>query len=102
MPCSGPSANSSPRPGALNASHQPGERPTMADTLVHQPPAASQKAPYYLPQGTERELFELASRNRLPLLLKGPTCCGKTRLVAHMAHRLGLPLHTVACHDDLT
>ena len=74
----------------------------MADTMVHQPTAASQKAPYYLPQGTERELFELASRNRLPLLLKGPTGCGKTRFVAHMAHRLGLPLHTVACHDDLT
>ena len=58
--------------------------------------------PYYLPQGRERELFELAWRNRLPLLLKGPTGCGKTRLVAHMAYRLGLPLHTVACHDDLT
>jgi nitric oxide reductase NorQ protein len=57
--------------------------------------------PYYLPQGRERELFELAWRNRLPLLLKGPTGCGKTRLVAHMAYRLGLPLHTVACHDDL-
>lgn len=59
-------------------------------------------APYYLPQGKERELFELAWRERLPLLLKGPTGCGKTRFVAHMAHRLGLPLRTVACHDDLT
>jgi nitric oxide reductase NorQ protein len=58
-------------------------------------------APYYLPQGGERELFELAWRERLPLLLKGPTGCGKTRFVAHMAHRLGLRLHTVACHDDL-
>ena len=36
------------------------------------------------------------------LLLKGPTGCGKTRFVAHMAARLGLPLYTVACHDDLT
>ena len=75
----------------------------MADTITYeegQPSAA--EAPYYLPQGQERELFELAWRNRLPLLLKGPTGCGKTRLVAHMAHRLGLPLHTVACHDDLT
>ena len=43
-----------------------------------------------------------AFRHRLPLLLKGPTGCGKTRFVAHMAARLGLPLHTVACHDDLT
>ena len=40
--------------------------------------------------------------NRLPLLLKGPTGCGKTRFVAHMAARLGRPLHTVSCHDDLT
>ena len=41
-------------------------------------------------------------RNRLPLLLKGPTGCGKTRFVAHMAARLGRPLYTVSCHDDLT
>ncbi len=40
--------------------------------------------------------------SQLPLLLKGPTGCGKTRFVAHMAARLGLPLYTVACHDDLT
>ena len=52
--------------------------------------------------GDECELFERAWRHRLPLLLKGPTGCGKTRFVAHMAARLGLPLHTVACHDDLT
>ena len=39
---------------------------------------------------------------RLPLLLKGPTGCGKTRFVSHMAARLGRPLHTVACHDDLS
>jgi nitric oxide reductase NorQ protein len=63
---------------------------------------SSCEAPYYLAQGREVELFELAWRNRIPLLLKGPTGCGKTRFVAHMAHRLGLPLHTVACHDDLT
>jgi nitric oxide reductase NorQ protein len=74
----------------------------MADAVVHGPPATTPPAPYYLPQGAERELFELAWRNRLPLVLKGPTGCGKTRFVAHMAHRLGLPLHTVACHDDLT
>jgi sigma54-dependent transcription regulator len=47
-------------------------------------------------------LFEQAWKNRLPLLIKGPTGCGKTRFVAHMAARLGLPLYTVACHDDLT
>ena len=47
-------------------------------------------------------LFEHAYRHRLPLLLKGPTGCGKTRFVAHMAARLGRPLYTVSCHDDLT
>lgn len=58
--------------------------------------------PFYQPQGDECELFETAFRRRLPLLIKGPTGCGKTRFVAHMAARLGLPLETVACHDDLT
>ncbi len=58
--------------------------------------------PYYLPTGLECSLFEHAFHARLPLLLKGPTGCGKTRFVAHMAARLGVPLTTVACHDDLT
>jgi nitric oxide reductase NorQ protein len=58
--------------------------------------------PYYQASGNECELFERAWRNRLPLLIKGPTGCGKTRFVAHMAARLDLPLYTVACHDDLT
>lgn len=58
--------------------------------------------PAYVPSGNECALFEHAWRYRLPLLLKGPTGCGKTRFVAHMAARLGVPLHTVACHDDLT
>lgn len=59
-------------------------------------------APFYLPHGDECELFAAAFRNRMPLLLKGPTGCGKTRFVAHMAARLGRPLYTVACHDDLS
>ena len=58
--------------------------------------------PYYEPQGNEIEIFEHAWKNRLPLLIKGPTGCGKTRFVSHMAARLKLPLYTVACHDDLT
>ncbi|MDD5404149.1 MAG: CbbQ/NirQ/NorQ/GpvN family protein [Sulfuricella sp.] len=58
--------------------------------------------PFYKPHGNEIELFEHAWRNRLPLLIKGPTGCGKTRFVAHMAAKIGLPLYTVACHDDLT
>ena len=58
--------------------------------------------PFYEAAGTEIALFEHAHRNRLPVLIKGPTGVGKTRFVAHMAARLGLPLFTVACHDDLT
>ena len=59
-------------------------------------------APFYQASGNEISLFEHAWRNRLPVLIKGPTGVGKTRFVAHMAEKLGLPLHTVACHDDLT
>lgn len=57
--------------------------------------------PPYIPFGNECRLFELAWMRQLPLLLKGPTGCGKTRFVSHMAARLGLPLSTVSCHDDL-
>ncbi len=59
-------------------------------------------APFYLPQGDECEVFRAAYRKQMPLLLKGPTGCGKTRFVAHMAAALGRPLYTVACHDDLS
>jgi nitric oxide reductase NorQ protein len=65
-------------------------------------PEGATELPYYVPAGNEVTLFERAWKNQLPLLLKGPTGCGKTRFVAHMAARLGLPLHTVSCHDDLT
>ncbi|MEY4591348.1 MAG: Denitrification regulatory protein [Pseudomonadota bacterium] len=58
--------------------------------------------PFYQSSGQEISLFEHAWRNHLPVLIKGPTGVGKTRFVAHMAERLGLPLYTVACHDDLT
>jgi nitric oxide reductase NorQ protein len=58
--------------------------------------------PHYQPSGKECALFEMAQNNGLPLLLKGPTGCGKTRFVEHMAARLDKPLFTVACHDDLS
>ncbi|UCH52554.1 MAG: CbbQ/NirQ/NorQ/GpvN family protein [Pseudomonadota bacterium] len=58
--------------------------------------------PYYEPIGQEIALFEAAYRNGLPVLLKGPTGCGKTRFMEHMAWRLKRPLITVSCHDDLT
>ena len=57
--------------------------------------------PAYSPAGNECTLFETAWTRQLPLLLKGPTGCGKTRFVSHMAQKLGLPLTTVSCHDDL-
>lgn len=57
---------------------------------------------YYRATGNETELFEQAAHHQLPVLIKGPTGCGKTRFVQHMAERLGRKLYTVACHDDLT
>ena len=64
--------------------------------------ARIEREPYYQPVGDEVALFESAQRRRLPVLLKGPTGCGKTRFVEYMAWRLQRPLVTVACHDDLT
>ncbi len=58
--------------------------------------------PYYQPTGDEVLLFEAAHRRQLPVLLKGPTGCGKTRFVEYMAWKLARPLVTVACHDDLS
>lgn len=72
------------------------------NTLVESTLVAESELPRYTAAGNEAHIFELAWQNRLPLLLKGPTGCGKTRFVAHMAARLNLPLFTVACHDDLT
>lgn len=58
--------------------------------------------PYYRATGDEVALFGHAHARRLPLLLQGPSGCGKTRFVEHMAWRLGLPLVTVACHEEMT
>jgi len=74
-------------------------------------PVELREEPYYLPLGDEVGLFEAAYHARLPVLLKGPTGCGKTRFVEHMAWRLyrdqrvselDVPLMTIACHEDLT
>jgi nitric oxide reductase NorQ protein len=58
--------------------------------------------PFYVPIGNEAQVFRAAFKQQLAIMLKGPTGCGKTRLVETMAHELGRPLITVACHDDLT
>lgn len=73
---------------------------------------ALEDEPYYLPLGDEVDLFLAAYEQRLPVLLKGPTGCGKTRFVEYMAHKIyragpakssvRQPLQTVACHEDLS
>ena len=56
--------------------------------------------PFYQPQGNETELYAAAYAARLPVMLKVPTGCGKSRLVEAMAHELERPLVTVACNDE--
>ena len=58
--------------------------------------------PYYQPVRDEKAQFEAAYAARLPVMLKGPTGCGKTRFVEHMAWQLGRPLITVSCNEDTT
>jgi nitric oxide reductase NorQ protein len=69
---------------------------------IVQVPQVDDVAPYYEPQGNEVAIFEAAWKKRLPIMLKGPTGCGKTRFLEHMAFQLGRPLVTVSCHEDLT
>ena len=79
-----------------------------------------QEEPYYLPVGDEVEVFQAAYAKKIPVILKGPTGCGKTRFVEYMAYKLGrpltvvkprakgeaplqgIPLVTIACHEDLS
>jgi nitric oxide reductase NorQ protein len=69
---------------------------------IVQTPQADDVAPYYEPQGNEIAVFEAAYKKRLPVMLKGPTGCGKTRFLEYMAFQLKRPLVTVSCHEDLT
>src|SRR5688572_16025222 len=77
--------------------------PATAQPQVHDgvryPPA---EARYYLSTRDEFDIFAMCHERGLPVMLKGPTGCGKTRFVEHMAWRLRRPLVTVACHDDLS
>ena len=73
------------------------------DSLEHPSAARTIEAePYYESVGDEIALFEAAYATQIPVILKGPTGCGKTRFIEHMAWRLERPLVTVSCHDDLT
>ena len=69
---------------------------------IVQMPQVGDVSPYYEPQGNEVAVFEAAYKRRLPVMLKGPTGCGKTRFLEYMAFQLKRPLVTVSCHEDLT
>ena len=58
--------------------------------------------PFYQPQDDEIEMYTAAYMNRMPVMLKGPTGCGKSRFVEYMAYKLGKPLITVACNEDMS
>ncbi len=74
----------------------------MAETLAAETDGYRiDREPFYLPAGDELKLFQAACDARLPVMLKGPTGCGKTRFVEYMAYRLARPLITVSCHEDL-
>ena len=73
----------------------------MLDNADRKAPYMILDEPFYLATGQEIEMFAAAASNRLPVMLKGPTGCGKTRFVEHMAFRPKRPLITVACHEDL-
>lgn len=74
----------------------------LAEPVLSKPVRTKPDAPFYLPIKDEVEVFRAAARRGLPVLLKGPTGCGKTRFVEAMAHELGRELITVAGHEDLT
>src|SRR5713226_3312757 len=75
-------------------------KPSMPERAIEEYRIADE--PYYLPVDHEIDLFEAAHAAHLPVILKDPTGCGKTRFVEHMAWRLERPLITVACHEDLS
>jgi nitric oxide reductase NorQ protein len=74
----------------------------MAPPTGMREPRRASREPFYLPSGDEISIVEQCHAGRMAVMLKGPTGCGKTRFVEHMAWRLGRPLVTVSCHDDLT
>ncbi len=85
---------------ALPATHASERR--LERSLRHDGLRYLESEPYYLPTAEEVSLFQKCHQRGLSVMLKGPTGCGKTRFVEHMAWRLGRPLVTVACHDDLS
>lgn len=94
--------------GEPHAGRTNGPGPAGIVTAASSPAATTAAAflvavePYYRPVADEIAVFEAASRDRLPVMLKGPTGCGKTRFLEYMAWRQGRPLITVAAHEDMT
>jgi nitric oxide reductase NorQ protein len=75
----------------------------MPDASALQPEARLiEREPYYEPAADEIALFDAAAQSQIPVILKGPTGCGKTRFMEYVAWKLRRPLITVSCHDDLT
>jgi nitric oxide reductase NorQ protein len=74
----------------------------MEQTMTDKEQYKVHKEPYYQAQGKEVALYEAAYRNRLPVMVKGPTGCGKSRFIEYMAWKLNKPLITVACNEDMT
>jgi nitric oxide reductase NorQ protein len=72
----------------------------MSDAKIDQ--YTIKQEPYYCPVTDEVDLYEAAYGARMPVMLKGPTGCGKSRFVEYMAYKLGRPLITVACNEDMT
>lgn len=74
----------------------------MLETAVDPQQYVIKDEPYYESVGDEVSLYEAAYSARMPMMLKGPTGCGKSRFVEHMAWKMGRPLITVACNEDMT
>ena len=74
----------------------------MSDITVDPKQYIIKNEPYFEPVANEIELYEAAYNARMPMMLKGPTGCGKSRFVEYMAYKLGRPLITVACNEDMT
>ena len=94
----------SPRQEALAraAAQQAATQPAAAASPADMSQYMMKAEPYYRAVADEVELYEAAYSVRMPLMLKGPTGCGKTRFVEYMAWKLGKPLVTIACNEDMT
>ena len=94
-----PRRESYTRHAVQHAAARPAATETASDVLA---PYLVREEPYYRPVADEVELYEAAYSVRMPMMLKGPTGCGKTRFVEYMAWKLRKPLITVACNEDMT